>query len=447
MARAAAELPHNVEAERAVLGAVLLDSGVLEDIQLTSADFHLDRHRIIFEACRELAADGEPVDVRTLQAKLEHGGVFDQVGGLAYLTALDLDLPDIGRTASYARIVSDRALRRRLFQFGQRLQQRALTGQADATEIAAITARELEGMQDADIQGHRSAQQQLDRVLADTCARHRQRAETGEAVMGLRTGISRVDGLLGGFNRGLYLLAGPPGVGKTALAMQVALHVAREAPVVYASFENSAENLLLKALAGRAGVSYRDARRGFVSPDPLAAAAAELKPELARLDILDGDGRLTVGQLRARAKRLQEAHGARRCLVVVDYLQLWAKTSRELRDMNEVRAKVDALGGELIALAKQVDATVLALSSQSRAGGAYGRGGGEAVLDSFKESGDLEYSADVALFLTEAKERRAMPPALALDLTIRKHRDGPTGTVELVFQPERGVLREEARPS
>jgi replicative DNA helicase len=447
MARAASELPHNPEAERAVLGAVLLDSGVLEDIQLTSADFYLERHRVIFEACRELAADGEPVDVRTLQAKLEHAGVFDQVGGLAYLTGLDLDLPDIARAASYARIVSERALRRRLLQAANRLDQRARTGQADAAEIAAITARELEGLQDPEIQGHRSAQQQLDQVLADTCARHQQRSETGEAVIGLRSGIPRVDGLLGGLNRGLYLLAGPPGVGKTALAMQIALHVAREAPVVYATFENSAENLLLKAVAGRAGVSYRDARRGFVSPDVLAAAATELRPQLARLDILDGNGRLTVGQLRARAKRLQVAQGSRRCLLVIDYLQLWAKTSRELRDMNEVRGKVDALGGELIALAKQLDATVLALSSQSRAGGAYGRGGGEAALDSLKESGDLEYSADVALFLTEAKERHASPPAMALDLTIRKHRDGPTGVIELVFQPDRGVLREEARAS
>ena len=158
---------------------------------------------------------------------------------------------------------------------------------------------------------------------------------------------------------------------------------------------------------------------------------------------MDGDGRLTVAHLRGRARRLLAAQGAQRCLIVVDYLQLWAKTSRELRELSDVRAKVDTLGGELIALSKALDSPILALSSQSRAGGGYGRGGGETALDSFKESGDLEYSADVALFLTEARERKAAPPAVALDLTVRKHRNGPTGTVELVFLPERGLLREE----
>ena len=266
-------------------------------------------------------------------------------------------------------------------------------------------------------------------------------------MLGLQTGVPRLDGLLSGLNRGLYLLAGPPGMGKTTFALQTALHVAREAPVVYASFENSATNLLLKAVCGHGGINARDVRRGFVNPRTLAAAGDELAPLLGRLDILDGDGRLTVGHLRGRARRLLAAQGSRRCLVVVDYLQLWAKTSRELRDLSDVRAKVDTLGGELIALSKQLDSPVLALSSQSRAGGAYGRGGGEAALDSMKESGDLEYSADAALFLTESKERKPAPPAVALDLTVRKNRNGPTGMVELVFLPERGLLREEAPAS
>src|SRR6202034_4655068 len=114
----------------------------------------------------------------------------------------------------------------------------------------------------------------------------------------------------------------------------------------------------------RAGVGARDIRRGFGSLEALERAVAELEPELRRMDILDGDGRLTVGHLRARARRLMAAAGARRCLIVVDYLQLWAKTSRQLRELSDVRSKVDTLGGELIALAKQLDSPILALSSQ-----------------------------------------------------------------------------------
>jgi replicative DNA helicase len=443
-------VPHNDEAERAVLGALLLDATVLDDLPLTAGDFYLERHQMMFDACRELAADGQPIDIRTLQAKLEQRGELERVGGMAYLAALDLDLPDIGRVGAYAGIVRERAVRRRLLTAAARLDQRARTGQADAATIAAIAGRELEELQDPAAAGELGAPSSpalLRQVIEETEKRYDQRAETGEAVLGLRTGVPRVDGLLSGLNRGLYLLGGPPGMGKTTFALQTALHVAREAPVVYATFENSAVDLVLKALCARAGINPRDVRRGFVNPGALTGAVAELAPLLAQLDIVDGDGRLTVGHLRARARRLLAARGARRCLIVVDYLQLWAKTSRELRALSDVRAKVDTLGGELIALAKQLDSPVLALSSQSRAGGGYGRGGGETALDSFKESGDLEYSADVALFLTEPKERTAEPPAVALDLTVRKHRNGPTGMVALVFLPEKGLLREEARAS
>ncbi len=446
---AATTPPHNLEAERAVLGAILLDAGVLDDIPLTAADFYLDRHQLLFDACRELAADGSPVDLRTLQARLEHSGDFERIGGLAYLTGLDLDLPDIRRVAAYAAIVRERAVRRRLLHAAERLERRARTGQAEATAIAAIAARELEELQDPAVSDDApgATRRLLDHLIEDTRARHAQRLATGQAVLGLHTGVPRLDGLLCGLGRGLHLLAGPPGMGKTTLAVQLALHVAREAPVVYASFENSAANLLLKLLCAQGTLNPRDVRRGFVAPEALAAAGAGLRPLLGHLDILDGDGRLTVGHLRSRVRRALAAHGARHCLIVVDYLQLWAKTSRELRDLTDVRAKVDTLGGELISLAKQLDSPVLALSSQSRAAGAYGKGGGEASLDSFKESGDLEYSADVAMFLTEARERKAQPPAIALDLTVRKNRNGPTGTIELVFLPERGLLREEQAPS
>jgi len=111
---AASTLPHNAEAERAVLGAILLDPAVLDEIPLAATDFYLDRHQVIFDTCRELAADGTPVDLRTLQARLEQTGEFDRIGGLSYLTGLDLDLPDVRRVGAYAAIVRERAMRRRL---------------------------------------------------------------------------------------------------------------------------------------------------------------------------------------------------------------------------------------------------------------------------------------------------------------------------------------------
>jgi replicative DNA helicase len=139
-------LLHRDEAERAVLGSILLDATLLEEILLTATDFYLERNQVIFDACRKLAANASPVDIRTLQAKLEHRGEFERIGGLAYLTGLDLDLPDIGRVGAYADIVRERASRRRL-QAAERLDRRVRTGQADATTIAAIASREVEELQ------------------------------------------------------------------------------------------------------------------------------------------------------------------------------------------------------------------------------------------------------------------------------------------------------------
>jgi replicative DNA helicase len=286
----------------------------------------------------------------------------------------------------------------------------------------------------------------LPQVLADAEARRLQREATGSAVLGVPTGFAQLDNILSGLNEGLYLLAGAPGMGKTTLALQVAAAATTDVPVVVVTFEHAPANLTLKLLCARAGVNLRDVQRGYADPAKLRAAAEVWEPVAQRLAVVEGSSQLTVAQGRAQARRAMRHHQAERCLVIVDYLQLWAKVAEDLRGNFSVRERVDMLGGLLREMALGLHSPVLALASQNRSAGNYGNGKGTAALDSLKESGDLEYAADVVLFLTEAQERMATPPARAVDLTVAKNRHGETGKVGLIFRPDLGTLREEAKP-
>ena len=286
----------------------------------------------------------------------------------------------------------------------------------------------------------------LPQVLADAEARRLQREATGSAVLGVPTGLAQLDNLLGGLNEGLYLLAGAPGMGKTTLALQIAAAATTDVPVVVVTFEHAPANLTLKLLCARAGVNLRDVQRGYADLAKLRRAAEAWEPVAQRLAVVEGSSQLTVAQVRAQARRAMRQHQAERCLVVVDYLQLWAKVAEDLRGNFSVRERVDMLGGLLRELALGLRSPVLALASQNRSAGNYGNGKGSAALDSLKESGDLEYAADVVVFLTEAQERMATPPARAVELTVAKNRHGDTGKVGLIFRPDLGTMREEARP-
>lgn len=282
----------------------------------------------------------------------------------------------------------------------------------------------------------------VDDYLSEVEARRKQRETLGSAICGVPTGLSRLDELLNGLGTGLYILAGAPGVGKTTLTLQMAVHAARKGvPVVYVSYENSPSNLVGKALCATAGVPASEVERGMGHLAALRAAGSELEPALGRLGLVEGTCRLTVSEVQARALQVMNRHGSERCLVVFDYLQRAAHG----QGFEAIRHNVSALAGELRDLANRLGSPVLALSSQSRSGGNYGSGGGSASLDSLKESGDLEYSADVVMFLKASSERKAVPPARAVDLVLGKNRFGDVGTVPLVFRADVGVLREEKR--
>lgn len=266
---------------------------------------------------------------------------------------------------------------------------------------------------------------------------------TGDPIRGVKTGISRLDEITGGLQPGLTILSGGPGIGKTTLALQIGADAASEGvPVLYVTFENSPRQLVLKGMGRVGDVNPQDVRRGTVPLKETKAAARKWKEKARRLAFIEGRSDLSPGQIRGKARRLLARYQADRCLVVVDYLQLYAKAANELDNSEGLRERVEQMGQRLRELSMQLRSPVLAISSQSRSAGY--SGGGSADLDTLKESGDLEYGADVVAILTEPDDRQATDPASPVNLTVAKNRNGETGRVELIFRPDRGTMRPES---
>jgi replicative DNA helicase len=284
-------------------------------------------------------------------------------------------------------------------------------------------------------------------VLSEAETRRRRREETGKAVMGISTGLTRFDEMTNGLTAALYVLAGAPGMGKTTLAVQLAVHAAYQGvPTVYVTYENSPSNIILKAVCARARVPASSVERGFGEPAKLQVAAYEMRGALQHLAVVEGTSRLKVSEVRARAFQVMNRFQAERCLIVFDYLQRAAHAG----GYADVRHNVSAIAGDLRDLANRLGSPVLALSSQNRSGGNYGANDGDtangsARLDSLKESGDLEYGADLVAFLKRSAKRTAAEPARAVDLVIAKNRHGDIGSIPLIFKADVGVILEEAR--
>ena len=281
-------------------------------------------------------------------------------------------------------------------------------------------------------------------VVADAAWRMERRRATGKEVMGLKSGIEEVDDLVGGYEEGMYLLAAGPSVGKTTFGWQQAVAIAAAGtPAVHVSFENSAQNLVKKAVCARSGVDSKRVKRGLLTNEEkkrFDLAAAELKPAIERVRIVEGSSSLTVAQVRAKVRQAMRESGTDTCFVVLDYLQLWAKASVEFRDLPTVRERVEVLAAKIReGLSRRLKIPVLAICSLNRAAGGYdGEGDRSPGLTALKETGDLEYTADVVIMLTRNKVRERESTDLgeksrAVNLWVEKSRDDELGVVDLVF--------------
>jgi len=430
-------LPHSEEAERAVLGAILLDPELVKPAsqRLRPEDFYLERHQLLFGAMVRLWAAGKPVDLLTLQAELgEHK--YEQAGGIVYLSALDLNLPDLGRFDTYVEIVKERALRRELWRGAVRLIQEVVTpGEGPSLpELVEAQARDLEAVRrqlaGSGAGGYASLATIVDRTLE--LVEDGDGATTGQVT----TGLARLDSKLAFLPRGgLIVEGGRPKLGKTAFALGVARHNAvagRHVGVV--SLEMSSPQCGTRLLSLHSGVSLGDIRRRNLTAgqwSKLVAAGKELRTLPLSLDV---SRRLGVREIEARARRLHQ--GRPLSLLVVDYLDLIARPASTRRDdllIGDITKSLKDLAGEL-------DIPVLLVAQVGREGEREDRA---PRLRDFAGSDAIGRDADLLLIVH--RTYRTDDPSRLNDhgqIIIAGNRDDEAGSVPIVFEGWHQKFRE-----
>lgn len=416
-------LPHNLEAERAVLGALLIAPQVYDSLPdgFGEAAFYRQAHRLVFAAVQRLRERSVEVDFVTVKEELTRVGQLDEVGGPAYVASLADGVPRSVNAPHYAAIVADHAARRGMIALANRVLLQAYEAEAPPVALMADAQRALVELGVAGLRGAGPAT--LGRVVEGVREELLRAVERGSPVVGVPTGYYELDVMTAGLQRGeLALLAARPSCGKTALALEVALHVARtEGTVVFFSLEMTKAALGRRAVSSKAAVEGHRLRTGQLTPEE-ARRAAEAMDEMAPVALVIDDATpVPVEDLSRRVRR--SAMGKEPvALIVVDYLQLLSTRSRH-ESRNQ---QVSFVSGALKSLAKEEDAPVLALSQLTRA--VEGRREKRPHLSDLRESGSLEQDADVVLFI-----HRPDPQESTTEVIVAKQRNGPLGTVKLRF--------------
>jgi replicative DNA helicase len=428
-------LPANVEAERLLLGAILTDESAFLQVAaiLDTEDFSLEKHRRIFARMRDLNESGKKIERLALIEELSKRGQLESVDGIGYIVSLDEGMPPLFNLEGYVRIVKDKSSLRQMIATAQSLIDRCMLGMEEPDEILATAEESLLKLGD---DRDRSALSNPRQIIEDFQGGLNAFLDPSQRVKGVGTGFVKFDEMTGGLHEGeLVILAARPSMGKTALAMNMAQHIAthpgvRKTVAVF-SLEMSKEALLTRMICAAARVDQSKFRAGYLNKEErrrLQIAAADLVE--APLFIDDTAG-INLMDIHAKLRRLKAEHGLG--LVVVDYLQLMSGRGRYENRTQEV----SYLSRGLKLLAKELSVPMLVLSQLSRAPETR-PGDHVPQLSDLRESGSIEQDADLVGFIYREeyyKPDREDLRGLA-DLIVAKQRNGPIGKVKLVFLKE-----------
>jgi replicative DNA helicase len=431
--------PQNTEAEASLLGSLLIDGDAIVKIadSLNAEDFFEPKHKRIYEAVIQLYEAHEAVDVLTLTDRLKNNGYLDSVGGPSYLTELTNFVPTAAHVEQYADIVAQKALRRRL-----------IAASTDIVGMGYDESKQLrELIEEAETRLFEVSQTHvkqsvisLEAILAESFDRLDDLHKDKQKIRGVPSGFKDIDEKLAGFQRSdLVILAARPSMGKTALALNFAHNVAVQSnqPVLIFSLEMSKEQLVDRLLSMESGVDAWALRTGNLTDadfEKIGQAMGTLSE--AQIFIDDSPG-ITISDLRTKARR--EAHQRPLGLIIVDYLQLMSGGSRFGSEGNRVQ-EISEISRGLKGVARELNVPVLALSQLSRS--VESRSPQIPQLADLRESGSIEQDADVVAFIYREEYYNPETDRKKLtDIFIKKHRNGPTGAVELYFDNEKQRFR------
>lgn len=425
------QLPANIDAERSVIGALLLNDEYIGKVSevLVPDDFYNPAHKIIFQVLLDIAQARKRSDIVTLQDELNKRGQLDAAGGLVYLLSLQEDIPSVGMVEQHSALIKEKSVLRDLIGSAANIITNCYSQNEKGIDVVLDDAEKTIFQ----ISNKRTTQSfvQLDIWLKKTFQHLSDIKSHSKGVTGIPAGYKKFDEMTSGFQNGdLIVLAARPSMGKTALALSIAASAAAQNFTVGVfSLEMSAEQLTLRMLSSESGIPHQSIRNATISSDEWVALTHVAAQLAERKFFIDDSAMLTVMDLRAKARKLKIEHNLQ--FLIIDYLQLLHTTKRYENRHQEVSDISRSLKG----LAKELDIPIIALSQLSRA--VESRMDKRPMLSDLRESGAIEQDADLIMFLYRdvIYNPETENPALS-EIIIGKQRSGPTGTVYLNFAKE-----------
>ena len=420
--------PQSLESEQAVLGSIMLRPSCFIEIadKINPEAFYSDKHRKIYETMLELSTRNEPIDLLTLSHSLREKKILDSVGGSKYLTELSNSVPSSTNAEYYADIIEQKYILRRLIDSANTLSELGYDTQQQSVEDILDTAeKEIFAIAESP---KRAKYLTLKDTLGEAWTRLERLHETKGELRGVPTGFKALDDLLSGFqNSDLIILAARPSVGKTTLALDFARLAATKHNIGVGIFslEMSSQQLVDRMLAAESRVNAWNLRTGRLSSDQDFSQLQVAMDSLSKAPIyIDDQPSSSIVHIRSACRRMKAEHNIG--FIIIDYLQLMSTAKHYDSMVNQITE----VSHSLKALAREIDVPVLALSQLSRAVEARG---GEPRLSDLRDSGSIEQDADVVMFIhREDKHNKDAPPNIA-KIMIEKHRNGPTGYIDLFF--------------